>query len=91
MAELIHNHSTHVRTPEGEIFTTRVFGERQRDGMWAGWLEFDDGRGHVVLRTGPETKQPSRDALDYWATGLEPVYVEGAFARARIVNTVSRR
>jgi hypothetical protein len=71
MAEVIHKHSTHVRTTSGHIFRTRVCGERQPDGLWTGWLEFDD-----------ETTQPNREALDYWASGLEPVYVEGAFARA---------
>jgi hypothetical protein len=86
MAELIHSHSAHVRTPEGEIFKTRVYGERQPDGMWIGWLEFDDELGHVKLRTGRETTQPSREALDYWASGLEPVYVDGAFTRAQPVS-----
>ena len=34
------------------------------------------------LRTGQETSQPNRDALAYWASGLEDVYLEGALARA---------
>ncbi len=85
MAELIHRHSTHVRTPEGRIFTTTVYGERQMDGVWTGWLEFEDIDGALLLRTARETTQPTRDALDYWASGLEPTYVMGAFARARLV------
>lgn len=85
MAELIHKHSTHVRTPDGEVFTAHVYGERRIDGNWAGWLEFQDRKGHAVLRTNRETTQPSRDALDYWASGLEAVYIEGAFTRARLV------
>jgi hypothetical protein len=90
MAELIHRHSTHVRTPEGEIFTANICGERQSDGLWAGWIEFHDQAGHVRLRTDRETSQSSRDALDYWATGLEPVYIEGAFSRARLMNAPGR-
>jgi translation initiation factor IF-1 len=86
MAELIHKHSAHVRTPDGEVFTARVCGERRRDGLWTAWLEFDDRLGHVVLRTEAETTQPSRDALDYWASGLEPVYVKGAFTRAQLIS-----
>jgi hypothetical protein len=86
MAELIHRHSTHVRTPDGYTFATRVCGERQPDGLWIAWLEFTDERREMALRTDRETTQPSRDALDYWASGLEPVYVEGAFARALPVN-----
>ena len=85
MAELIHRHSTHVRIPEGRIYTAQVYGERQPDGSWIGWLEFEDRDGCVILRTARETTQPSREALEYWASGLEPTYVEGAFSRARLV------
>jgi hypothetical protein len=85
MAELIHRHSTHVRIPEGRIYTANIYGERQPDGAWIGWLEFEDRDGRVVLRTPRETSQPTREALDYWAGGLEPIYVEGAFRRARLV------
>jgi hypothetical protein len=81
MAELIHKHSTHVRTVEGALFKTRVCGERQKDGLWTGWLEFDDDRGQT-WRTEPETTQPNREALEYWASGLRPVFVQGAFSRA---------
>ena len=38
--------------------------------------------GGPALRTGRETTQPNRDAVANWASGLEPVYLEGAFARA---------
>jgi hypothetical protein len=34
------------------------------------------------LTTGRETVQSSEDALGYWARGLEPVYLDGALARA---------
>ena len=27
--------------------------------------------------------QPARAALEYWATGVEPIYLDGALARAR--------
>ena len=35
------------------------------------------------LTTDQETSQPNREALAYWAAGLEPIYFEGAFARAK--------
>jgi hypothetical protein len=38
------------------------------------------------LRTDRETSQPNRQALEYWSTGLEPVYIEGAFERAHLVT-----
>jgi hypothetical protein len=50
-----------------------------------GWLEFvpTSASGGPVLRTGQETSQPDREAVEYWAGGLEPVYLEGALGRAR--------
>jgi hypothetical protein len=50
--------------------------------MWEGWLEFQPLDGGLPRRTGRETTQPNRDALIYWASGLEPIYFEGAFERA---------
>jgi hypothetical protein len=86
MAELIHKHSTHVRTPEGETFSTTVCGERDFYGVWTAWLEFSARDGQIRMRTERETTQPTREALDYWASGLEPIYVKGAFARAQVVS-----
>jgi hypothetical protein len=59
-----------------------VLGAERSDGTWAGWIEFQPVDGAQRLRTGQETSQPNRDALVYWATGLEDVYLEGALARA---------
>ena len=83
MRELIHTHSAHAWTSTGAKCEARIYGTKRRDGTWAGWLEFhplsDSGR---LLRTGQETSQPNRAALEYWAGGLEPLYLEGAIARA---------
>jgi hypothetical protein len=88
MAQLIHEHSTHVRTPEGERFTVRTYGEADGNGVWQGWLEFVPSNTlGPVLKTDRETTQPSRQALEYWAEGLEPIYFEGAFARAQVIST----
>jgi hypothetical protein len=87
MAHLIHEHATHVRTPEGQLFTVRTYGEPREDGMWIGWLEFEPSeRRWPTLRTERETTQASRDALSAWASGLESAYFEGAFARAQILG-----
>jgi hypothetical protein len=36
-----------------------------------------------VLSTGQETSQPDLKALEYWAGGLEPIYLAGALERAQ--------
>jgi hypothetical protein len=82
MGEHIHTHSARLRR-EGTEYEARICGAARTDGTWAGWLEFHAvGGSGAVLRTDQETSQPSRRALDYWAGGLEPIYLEGAFGRA---------
>jgi hypothetical protein len=94
MAQLIHRHSTHVRTPQGVAYRAEIWADRQRDGTWAGWIEFAPIHANApVLRTERETTQPNRRAVEYWASGIEPVYLWGAFERAQIarVNNGHRR
>ena len=57
--------------------------QRKNRTVWEGWLEFAPlgGRG-IVRRSQVETTQPNREALAYWASGIEPVYLEGALERA---------
>ncbi len=63
-------------------YAVHVCGQERIDGTWEGWLEFHPSGMGSVLRTDQETSQPNRTALEYWVDGLEPVYVEGALARA---------
>lgn len=65
----------------GRDFEVVIEGEQRADGTWGGRVAFVDGA--KSRRTGQETSQPNREALEYWATGLERIYLEGAFARAR--------
>jgi hypothetical protein len=84
MAELLQEYLTGVLGPDKTIYTVRSYGEERLDGTWIGWLEFEpDDASKPTLRTEQETSQPNRTAVEYWATGLEPIYFEGAFERAR--------
>ncbi|HEY3055386.1 MAG TPA: hypothetical protein VGK31_05600 [Thermoanaerobaculia bacterium] len=65
---------------DGTKYRVRIEGEERKDGTWSGRVAFIAGKN--VVRTGQETSQPNRKALEYWATGLEPVYLDGAFERA---------
>jgi hypothetical protein len=68
---------------EGTRWNPCIVGRERSTGLWEAWLEFrpEDGRPRRV--TDRETTQPNHNALEYWAGGLEPVYFEGAFRRAR--------
>jgi hypothetical protein len=84
MAELIHEHSTRMKGEDGTLYSVFIFAQQRTDGTWEAWLEFHPADKHQpVLRTGQETSQPNRNATEYWALGLEPIYLDGAFARAQ--------
>jgi hypothetical protein len=88
MAEVLTSFSTPV-TDEFGSYYPRAVGRLAPDGMWEGWIEFvpADG-GSDVLVTPVESRQPERQHLVYWATGLSQVYMEGALVRARNPVTV---
>lgn len=84
MAELLQEYATVVTGPDDTTYIVRSYGEERLDGTWIGWLEFHPtDLSKLTLRTEQETSQPNRTAVEYWATGLEPVYFEGAFERAQ--------
>ncbi len=65
----------------GTAYRIEVIGVERSDHTWEGRLRFSDDAEKSVT-TGEETSQPNREALEYWATGLEIVYLEGALQRA---------
>ncbi len=80
---LVREHPTRILF-EDTTYVVWICGEERADATWTGWLEFHPiEAGHSIMRTGQETSQPNLRALEYWAEGLEPVYLEGALARAQ--------
>ena len=85
---LIQEYTHTIQTPDGVNYRVLACGEARIDGHWEGWLQFEpDADRCQRLTTGRETTQPDLAALIYWASGLEPVYLEGAYKRA--IPTVS--
>jgi hypothetical protein len=85
MAELLLEYTAEVISPDDTTYNVRSYGEERADGTWIGWLEFEPlDPEEPTLVTDQETSQPNRTAIEYWATGLEAVYFEGAFERAQI-------
>jgi hypothetical protein len=92
MEELIHTFVSQITDADGHLYIARAMGRQRKGGtVWEGWLEFAPvgGRG-IVRRSQIETTQPNRKALAYWASGIEPVYLEGALERA-IASRSERR
>jgi hypothetical protein len=83
MPETLHEIPVPFVGPDGLRYAVRVCGAERADGTWMAWLEFCPEIG-PIRRTDRETSQPNRDATLYWATGLEAIYLEGAFARSYV-------
>ena len=82
MAELIQEYTTEIEAKDGTIYRVRAYADKHPDGMWGAWLEYlPVNRAAPVLRTGDETEQADLADLEYWASGLEPVYLDGALER----------
>jgi hypothetical protein len=79
--ELIHIFSASVADETGTAWRAKAFG-RRGENLWLGWIAFTNEAGETV-ETDVETRQPDRAALAYWASGVEPIYLDGALARAR--------
>lgn len=82
MAEVLVTFNDPVAAPDGSMYLARACGREMPDGRWEGWIEFEAADGSAVLRSARETTQPNRVDTAYWATGLTPVYLEGALHRA---------
>jgi hypothetical protein len=82
MAETLLQYQQPVVAPDGNRYEARACGSPIAGGVWQGWIEFVPLDHGAPVRTGRETTQPNRVDTAYWATGLSPVYLEGALARA---------
>ena len=82
MAEVLTRFSHPIRDGV-EVFRVQACGAPMNDGRWAAWIEFIPLDGGRPLRSPRETTQPNRTDAEYWATGLSPVYLEGALQRAQ--------
>ncbi|HSP35440.1 MAG TPA: hypothetical protein VLU46_14090 [Thermoanaerobaculia bacterium] len=81
MREIIIPFVPRVTGEDGTRYRVRVLGHQRADGIWEGQLEYShDG---LRLLTGVETTQFTNEALEQWATTLDPIYVLRALSRAR--------
>ena len=87
MSEVIRSIDEPILDNSGE-YHARVVGRLADDGMWEGWLEFVPLAGGKALISAVESRQPEREHLEYWASGLSVVYAEGALMRTRKPTTI---
>jgi hypothetical protein len=82
MAEVLVEFSDVVISAGTSRYMARACGTAVESGQWQGWVEFIDLDTGDAVRSPRETTQPNRTDTVYWATGLTPVYLEGALKRA---------
>jgi hypothetical protein len=82
MAEVLAQFADLVRSEDGIYFSAQACGAQNANGLWESWIEFTPVDGGARIHSGRETTQPNRTAAEYWASGLTPVYLEGALKRA---------
>lgn len=83
MAEVLVEYPDAVTSDAGKNYTARACGSEMADGMWQGWVEFVPLGDGEPIRSARETTQPNRQDTVYWATGLTPIYLQGALRRAQ--------
>jgi hypothetical protein len=82
MAQTLIRFDTLVVHRDGDQYKAQACGRERENGQWEAWLEFENIETGEVLRTQRETTQPNETDAAYWATGLSPVYLEGALKRS---------
>jgi hypothetical protein len=83
VSEVLLEYPSPVTTADGRSFRARACAGEMTTGLWQGWIEFlPVDQSELPLRSPRETTQPNRTDTHYWATGLTPIYLEGALQRA---------
>jgi hypothetical protein len=82
VAEVLVEYPDAVTSDRGRNYIARACGAEMADGKWHGWIEFVPLGDGEPMRSARETTQPNRQDTKYWATGLTPVYLQGALRRA---------
>jgi hypothetical protein len=90
MAETLARFETPVSDRYGRLYAAKACGRERDDRLWEGWIEFENTETGETLRSSRETTQPKLTDLTYWATGLTPVYLEGALDRVLPKSVVRR-
>jgi hypothetical protein len=80
---LVHERTLRLISSDGTVYDRAyIYADPQRDGTWAGRIEFISEDGAETQATDRETTQSHVEGVAYWATGLELTYFEGALRRA---------
>ncbi len=69
MAQTVGQFDTPVVHTSGARYQARACGRERQDGLWEGWIEFENIETGAVLRTVRETTQPNLTDLRVLGNG----------------------
>ena len=86
MTEMVREYPTLVGSTDDTAFVAQVWGRQTSDGRWEAWIVFTPVADGHTRRTDRETVQATRAAVEYWASGVTSIYLQGALTRSRPVR-----
>ena len=86
MAEVLREYPTLVGGVDDSAFVAQIWGREMSDRRWEAWIVFVPIANGQMRRTDRETVQATRAALEYWASGVTSIYLQGALHRSRPVR-----
>jgi hypothetical protein len=76
MPEMLRECPTLVGGVDDDAYVAQIWAREMSDGLWEAWPR----------RTNCDTTQSTRAAIEYWASSVTSIYLQGAFARSRPVR-----
>src|SRR5262249_4552852 len=83
MADMLREHPTLVGGIDDTAYVAQIWANEMSDGRWEAWVLFVPISTGRARRTERETIQAHRAGVEYWASGVTSIYLQGAFARSR--------
>jgi hypothetical protein len=83
MAEMLRECPTLVGGFDDTAYVAQIWASEMTDGRWEAWILFVPITTGQARRTERDTTQTSRAAVEYWASSVTSIYLQGAFARSR--------
>ena len=80
---MLHEHPTLVGGIDDSAYVSESWASEMGDGRWEAWILFVPISTGRARRTDRETIQTNRAGIQYWASGVTSIYLQGAFARSR--------
>jgi hypothetical protein len=83
MAELLREYPTLVGGVDDKAYVAQVWASELSDGRWEAWILFVPVTSGQARRTERDTTQANRASVEYWASSVTSIYLQGALARSR--------